>query len=103
MLILLLYLFIGIVLIQLFYYLGIFREFVFSQPAENNPKRIPVSIIVYAKNHAEEVRKVLPILLNQNYHEYELVLINNASYDETLDIFKEYALMYPNIRIFLLL
>jgi len=99
MLLTLLYIFIGIVIVQLFYYLGIFREFVFSQPAENNPKRIPVSVILYAKNNAEEVRKIMPLLLNQNYHEFELVLVNNASFDETLDIFKEYASMYPNIRI----
>ncbi|MDN3710121.1 hypothetical protein QW060_24880 [Myroides ceti] len=52
MLLTLLYIFIGIVIVQLFYYLGIFREFVFSQPAENNPKRIPVSVILYAKNNA---------------------------------------------------
>lgn len=99
MLSLLLYVFIAIVFIQLFYYLGVFSSFSFSKESENNPKRIPVSVIVYARNQAEEVKKLLPHLVNQNYHDYELVLVDNASSDETLDIFKEYAQMFANIRL----
>lgn len=97
--ILLLYVFIAIVIVQLFYYLGVFSSFSFSKENENNPKRIPVSVIVYARNQAEDVKRLLPNLVNQNYHDYELVLVDNASSDETLDIFKEYAQMFSNIRL----
>lgn len=96
---LLLYVFIAVVVVQLFYYLGVFSNFSFSKENENNPKRIPISVIVYARNQAEEVKKLLPNLVNQNYHDYELVLVDNASIDETLDIFKEYAKMFSNIRL----
>lgn len=96
---LLLYAFIAIVVVQLFYYLGVFANFSFSRANENNPKRIPISVIVYARNQAEEVKRLLPNLVNQNYHDYELVLVDNASSDETLDIFKEYAQMFSNIRL----
>lgn len=96
---LILYVFIAIVVVQLFYYLGIFSSFSFSKENENNPKRIPISVIVYARNQAEEVKRLLPNLVNQNYHDYELVLVDNASSDETLDIFKEYAQMFSNIRL----
>lgn len=96
---LILYVFIGIVVVQLFYYLGVFSSFSFSKENENNPKRIPISVIVYARNQAEDVKRLLPNLVNQNYHDYELVLVDNASTDETLDIFKEYAQMFSNIRL----
>lgn len=96
---LLLYVFIGIVVVQLFYYLGVFSSFSFSKENENNPKRIPISVIVYARNQAEDVKRLLPNLVNQNYHDYELILVDNASSDETLDIFKEYAQMFSNIRL----
>lgn len=96
---LLFYIFIGLIVIQLFYYLGIFSGFAFSKPNENNPKKIPVSVIVYAKNQAEEMKQLLPILLNQNYHTFELVLVNNASIDETLEVFKEFASYVPFIKI----
>ena len=95
----LLYIFIAIVVVQLFYYLGVFSSFSFSKQNENNPKRIPISVIVYARNQAEEVKRLLPNLINQNYHDYELVLLDNASSDDTLYIFKEYAQLFPNIRL----
>lgn len=95
----LLYILAGLFIVLLVYYLGIFAGSVFSKPHETNAKRIPVSVIVYAKNNSDELRSLLPILLNQNYHQFELVLVNNASTDDTLHLIKEYALMYPNIRI----
>lgn len=81
------------------YHLGIFAGSVFAKPTENQAKRIPISVIVYAKNNVQELRNLLPVLLNQNYHQFELVLVNNASTDDTLYLIKEYALMYPNIRL----
>ncbi|SEH70501.1 Glycosyltransferase, catalytic subunit of cellulose synthase and poly-beta-1,6-N-acetylglucosamine synthase [Paenimyroides aquimaris] len=95
----LLYILAGLFIILLVYYLGIFAGSVFGKPHETNAKRIPVSVIVYAKNNCNELRNLLPVLLNQNYHQFELVLVNNASTDDTLQLIKEYALMYPNIRI----
>ena len=95
----LLYILAGLFIVLLVYYLGIFAGSVFSKPHETNAKRIPVSVIVYAKNNVNELRQLIPVLLNQNYHQFELVLVNNASTDDTLHLIKEYALMYPNIRL----
>jgi len=86
-------------IILLIFQLGIFAGSVFARPVDTQAKRIPISVIVYAKNNAQELRNLLPVLLNQNYHQFELVLVNNASTDETLHLIKEYALMYPNIRL----
>src|SRR5690554_1952001 len=75
----------GILLfILLVYYLGIFTGSVFSKPHETN---------------AKQLHTLLPVLLNQNYHQFELVIVNNASTDETQELLKEYASMYPNVRI----
>lgn len=93
------YIFIGITLIQLVYYLGIFGKFAFIKPQTANPKRIPVSVIVCAKNEAEKVKKFVPLLAEQNYPDFEIVLIDDASSDETLDIFEEFEKQYPNIRL----
>src|SRR5690606_28628122 len=95
----LLYILAGLFIVLLFYYLGIFAGSVFSKPHETNPKRIPISVIVYAKNNENQLRNLIPVLLNQNYHQFEIIIINNASTDDTLHLAKEYALMYPNIRV----
>lgn len=95
----LLYVFIAIVVIQFIYYVGIFGQFTFAKKQPIKPKNIPVSVIVCAKNEAENVKKFFPYLINQNYPEYEIVLIDDASSDETLDIFEMYEKQYPNVKL----
>jgi glycosyltransferase involved in cell wall biosynthesis len=93
------FVFIGVVAVQLFYYLGIFSKFAFAKPQSVTPKRIPVSVIVCAKNEAEKVKEFIPILATQDYPDYEIVLIDDASSDETLDIFEAFEKQYSNIRL----
>ena len=93
------WIFIGIVFIQFIYYMVAFGKFAFAKPKKNNLKRIPVSVIVCAKNEAENVAKFIPILATQNYPDFEIILIDDASSDTTLDIFEEFEKQYSNIRL----
>ncbi len=93
------YIFIAVVLIQVSYYLGIFSRFAFAKKQQNTPRNIPVSVIVCAKNEEENVKKLIPLLLNQAYPSFEIVLINDASSDNTLEVFKEYSKLHHNIKI----
>lgn len=93
------YIFVAIVLIQLFYYLGIFSRFAFAKKQQNTPRNIPVSVLVCAKNEEENVKRLIPLLLNQAYPNFEIVLINDASSDNTLEVFKEYAALHNSIKI----
>jgi len=93
------YLFIAIVAIQLIYYVVIFGKFAYAKTQKNNPKRIPVSVIVCAKNEEENVAKFIPILAEQDYPDFEIVLIDDASSDATLDIFEAFEKEYPNIKL----
>jgi glycosyltransferase involved in cell wall biosynthesis len=99
MLDLLFYIFIGIVAIQFVYYILIFGNFSFAKLKPTNPKKIPVSIIVCAKNEAENVAKFVPLLLKQKYPEFEIVLIDDSSSDATLDIFEEFEKQNSNIKL----
>lgn len=91
--------FIGIVFIQFIYYMVVFGKFAFAKPKKNNLKRIPVSVIVCAKNEEENVAKFIPILASQNYPDFEIILIDDASSDATLDIFEAFEKEYSNIRL----
>ena len=99
MLNILFYAFAGVALVQLIYYLGIFGKFAFAKPQTVTPKRIPVSVIVCAKNEAEKVSKLVPLLAGQNYPDFEVVLIDDASSDETRDIFEEFEKQYANVKL----
>jgi glycosyltransferase involved in cell wall biosynthesis len=99
MLAILFYLFIGIVAIQLFYYLFVFGKFAYMKSQKSAPKKVPISVIVCAKNEEENVLKFIPILAEQDYPDYEVVLIDDASSDNTLEIFEDFEKKYPNIRL----
>ena len=93
------YLFIIVIIIQLVYYLGVFSKFCFAKPAVKNSKNPPISVIVCAKNEQENIKKYIPILAQQEYPDFELVLIDDASSDETLAVFEDFEKQYDNIRL----
>lgn len=99
MLILILYFFIVVVAIQLCYYLGVFGKFAFAKAQKTTAKRLSISVIVCAKNEEENVANFIPLLAEQNYPDFEIVLIDDASSDGTLDLFEDFEKQYPNVRL----
>lgn len=88
-----------IVVIHLGYYSFIFSFFNTSKTQQQPKTNIPVSVLICAKNEAQNLKKNLPHFINQNYNNYELVLINDRSHDETSDIFEEYKRKYDFIKV----
>lgn len=99
MLDILLYVFSGIVALQFVYYIVFFGKFSFAKVQTNTPKRIPISVIVCAKNEEENIKKFIPLLLEQNYPDFELVLIDDSSSDNTLELFEEFEKNHSNIKL----
>lgn len=99
MLLFTLYFFIVITAIQLTYYVFIFGKFAFGKMQASTPKRISISVIVCAKNEEENVARYIPLLAEQNYPDFEIVLIDDASSDNTLEIFEEFEKQYSNIKL----
>lgn len=99
MLIIILYFFIFIVVVQISFYLGVFGKFAFAKAQKITPKRIPISVIVCAKNEEDNVLNFIPLLAEQNYPDFEIVLIDDASSDKTLDVFEGFEKQYSNIRL----
>ena len=93
------YAFIVVVSIQIAYYLIIFQRFAFFKPQSKTPKNISISVIVCAKNEAENLKQFIPLIANQEYSNFEIVLVNDASTDNTLDVMEELENKYSNIKI----
>lgn len=93
------YTFIGVVFLQAMYYLLVFGSFSFKKASLQNPKKIPVSIIVCAKNEAENVKILVHKLLEQEYPDFELILIDDSSTDETLEIFEAFEKETSKIKL----
>ena len=54
------------------------------------------TIIVVSYNNKDLIGRTLNSLLNQNFKEYELVVIDGGSSDGSLDEFNNYKLLFPN-------
>jgi glycosyltransferase involved in cell wall biosynthesis len=85
--------------IQLFYYLFYFLAvYLYKTPVVNSGKQ-PVSIIICARNEAENLKKFLPSVLEQDYPDYEVIVVNDCSEDNSYDILGKYLIKYPHLKI----
>jgi len=57
----------------------------------------PISIIVCAKNEFQNLKDKLPAILNQDYPDYEVIVVNDQSVDDTTVLLKEFEKQYPNL------
>ncbi len=58
----------------------------------------PVSVIICANDEAENLRKFLPLILNQDYPDFEVIVINDGSTDETETLLRDLCLEYPRLK-----
>ncbi|MBB3186341.1 glycosyltransferase [Microbacter margulisiae] len=57
----------------------------------------PVSVIICAKNESEHLREFLPSVLEQDYPQYEVIVINDGSTDATEELLREMSKQYPHL------
>jgi len=62
-------------------------------------KNIGVSVLVCAKNESKNLSVLIPKLLEQDFPKYEIVLINDASTDNTLEVMETFNEQNDNIKI----
>lgn len=90
--------FIIIALLNILFYIGYF-SFATAKPQTPQGKKVPVSVIVCAKNEAENLKRFIPKILDQDYPNFELILINDASTDASLEIMEEFQQNDPRVKI----
>lgn len=58
----------------------------------------PVSVIICAKDESDNLRKFLPFVLQQEYPNFEVIVINDGSTDESDILLNDLSVEYPNLR-----
>lgn len=88
------------VISQILYYLIVFRKAAFNKPTHCELSTLqPVTVIIAARNEAENLRKNLPKVLNQKYPDFEVIVIDDASCDKTRETLAELKNKYKNLKI----
>ena len=89
-----------ITLVNCGYYLYLSRfSFLKAEKSSKQFDRVPVSVIVCAKNEAQNLKANIPLLVAQQYPEFEIILINDNSSDDSLEIMEAFALQSDKIRV----
>lgn len=60
--------------------------------------REPVSIIICARNEDDNLTEFLPKILTQDYPEFEVVVVDDCSFDNTENVIDEFAKIFPNLK-----
>ncbi len=89
-----------VLLVQLYYHVVVLGKFAFhkQQPSANH-RQEPVSIIIAARNEYENLQKYLPAILNQDYPEFEVVVVNHCSWDNSQQYLEELQLQYKHLKV----
>ncbi|MFT5778054.1 MAG: cellulose synthase/poly-beta-1,6-N-acetylglucosamine synthase-like glycosyltransferase [Crocinitomicaceae bacterium] len=62
-------------------------------------KTPPISIVIAARNESENLYQFLPFILEQDYPEFEVIVINHQSIDDSKYVLGAYGEQYPRLRI----
>lgn len=89
-------------LIQLFFYLFVYRR-PYSYQKKKGELSVPdaalpaISVIVTSKNSAEELERNLPFILEQDYPDFEVIVVNRGSTDDTDMVLKAAEQKYSRL------
>jgi len=87
-------------LVQLIYYWFVYSRLALYKPRDEYARKDePVSVIVSARNEFENLSNYLPILLEQDYSDFEVVVVNHASDDDTYYLLRDLQVKYENLKV----
>ncbi|MDZ4821860.1 MAG: glycosyltransferase [Flavobacteriales bacterium] len=87
-------------LIQMFYWL-----YFLLRVSRHRDRKIstshepPVSVVISAKNEERSLMEHLPHIMNQDYKNFEVVVVNDSSWDDTQTVLKALSLKYSNLHV----
>jgi len=90
-------------LIQLNYYLGIYLRVALFKKTDNNSnintEKPPVSVVICARNEEENLKHFLPKVLEQKYPNYEVIVVNDCSSDNSDIVLENFQKQYPHLKV----
>jgi glycosyltransferase involved in cell wall biosynthesis len=86
-------------LIQQCFYWILFIRIAFKRGHVPRTASVGISVVICARNEYENLKNNLPLILEQDYPEFEVVVVNWASDDDSAFLLSNMADQYPNLKI----
>lgn len=85
--------------VQLYYIIYYHRGLAAYEPLEElRHSGLPISVIISARNEDANLVANLPAILEQDYPDFEVIVVNDCSLDGTEDVLKELCAKYPRLK-----
>jgi len=87
--------------VQMVYYLGVYTSVLTYKEGEPKPQGgswPPVSVIICAKDEETNLEKNLPAVLNQDYPDYEVIVVNHGSADDSDMVLKRLQQQHDHLK-----
>lgn len=84
--------------IQILYFLLLFVRIPFHKSPPESANLPAVSVIICARNEEKNLRELIPLLMEQNYPTFEVIVVNDASWDETKETLDAFKVIYSNFH-----
>jgi len=84
--------------VQFFYYLRYYAAVGFRKIPVKKKTDMPVSVIICARNEEGNLRRFLPLVLTQDYPDYEVIVVNDASTDDTEIFLENLSSQYKHLK-----
>lgn len=83
----------------LFFYLRIFSQRPFLDVVPDTQRKPAISVIISARNEQHNLQQFLESVLTQEYPNYEVIVINDASEDDSETILAQLKLKYKHLYV----
>ena len=93
------YIFATSTIILILYWLRYLFYLLKVKPGQNNGVNPAVSVVICAQNEEENIKKLLPVLYEQKYHEFEVIIVDDRSHDKTYDYLIEEREKRNNLKV----
>lgn len=85
--------------LQLIVTLFVYGRLLFHKSSEENQQTPPVTVLIAARNESDNIFDNLPLILEQEYPEFEVIVINHQSTDDSKYILDAYSRKYAHLKI----
>jgi glycosyltransferase involved in cell wall biosynthesis len=86
-------------LVQLFYLLRYYLRLARHRERPENPEQYPVTVILSVRNEEDRIRDIVEQLGSLSYPDYQILIINEFSDDNTLNILGVLAETHPRLKV----
>ena len=85
-------------IVQIFYYIIFYIRIIFKDKTKKEDFTEALSVVICARNEGENLKKYIPLIAEQSYNNFEIVIVNDCSADDTEFILDFLEKKYKNLR-----